>query len=99
MYLGKVNKFAPFEKKLIALVKNVEFRKVKNHFLKKFQSAIKTIITSGKAITFADKINHMYRLSTDQYNIILNNSITSKYVYKKSNIKVNKKINIAEKTF
>ena len=32
---GKVNELAPFEKDLIALVKNVKVRKVKNHFQKK----------------------------------------------------------------
>ena len=33
--LGKVNELEPFENNLIALVKNVKFRKVKKHFQKK----------------------------------------------------------------
>ena len=38
MYQGKVNKPVPFEKDLFALVKNVNFRKVKKKkFLIKFQ--------------------------------------------------------------
>ena len=45
---GKVNKLVPFEKDLIALVKNVKFRKVKNHFQKKLQHDIKMIRKSEK---------------------------------------------------
>ena len=62
---GKVNELVPFEKDLIALVKNVKFRKVKNQFQKKLQQDIKMIRTSDKTMAFADKINNMYRLSKD----------------------------------
>ena len=44
-------------------------------------------------MTFADKTSNMYRLSRDQYNMLLNNSITS--TYKKSNNNIKKKINIS----
>ena len=44
-------------------------------------------------MTFADKANNLYRLSKDQYNILLNNSITS--TYKKSNNNIKKKVNIS----
>ena len=90
---GKVNELVPFEKDLIFLVRNVKFRKVKNQFQKKIQQDIKMIRTSGKTMTFADKTNNMYRLSKDQYNTLLNNSITS--TYKKSNSNIKKKINIS----
>ena len=90
---GKVNELIPFEKDLIALVKVIKFRKVKNQFLKKFQQDIKRIRTSDKTMTIADKTNSIYRLSKDQYNTLLNNSITS--TYKKSNINIKKKINIS----
>ena len=88
---GKVNELVPFEKDLIALVKNVKFRKVKNQ--KKLQQVVKMIITSHKTRTFTDKTNNVYRLSKDQYNTLLNNSITSPY--KKSNSNIKKKINIS----
>ena len=58
--------YVTFEKDLIALVKNIKFRKVKNHFQKKLQHDIEMIRTSGKTITFTDKTNNMYRLSRDQ---------------------------------
>ena len=72
-----MNELVPFEKALIALVKNVKFRKVKNHFQKKQQHDIKMIRKSDKTMAFADKTNNMYKLSRDQYNMLLNNSITS----------------------
>ena len=48
--LGKVNDLIPFEKDLIALVKNV-----KNHFQNKLQHNIKMIRTSDKTLTFGIK--------------------------------------------
>ena len=86
-----MNERVPFEKDLTALVKVIKFRKVKNQFQKKFQQDIKRIRTSDKTMTFADKTKNMYRLSKDQYNTLLNNSITS--TDKKSNINIKKKIN------
>ena len=44
-------------------------------------------------MTFADKTNNIYRFSKDQYNMLLNNSITS--TYKKSNNNIKKKINVS----
>ena len=93
MYPGKVNELVLFEKDLIVLVKNVKFRKVKNHCQKKLQHDIKMIRTSGKTMTVADKTNNMYGLSKDQYNMLLNNSTIS--TYKKSNRNIQKKINIS----
>ena len=68
-----------------------KFRKVKNQFQKKLQQDMKMIRTSDRTMTFADKTNNMHRLSKDQYNTLLNNSITS--TYKKSNSNIKKKIN------
>ena len=87
---GKVNKLVLFEKDLIALTKNVKFRKAKHHFQKKLQHDIKMIRTSDKTMTFADKTNNMYRLCKDQYNMLLNNYITS--TCNKSNNNIKKKI-------
>ena len=88
-----MNELAPFQKGLIALVKNVKFRKVKLQFQKKLQQDIKMIRTSDKTMTFADKTGNMYKLSKDQYKTLLNNSITS--THKNSNSNIKKKINIS----
>ena len=70
----------------IVLAKNVKLRKVKNRFQKKLQQDIKMVRTSDKTMTFTDKTKNMYNLSTDQYNTLLNNSITSTYKKSNSNI-------------
>ena len=53
------------------------------------------ISASDNTMTFADKTNNMYRVSKDQYNTFINNSITYKK-YKKSNSNIKKKINIRQ---
>ena len=95
--LGKVNELEPFENNLIALVKNVKFRKVKKHFQKKLHQDKKKVRTSEKTMTFAGKTNNMYRLSKYQYDMLLNKSVTS--TFKKSNNNIKKKINISGRNF
>ena len=90
--LGKVNELEPFENNLIALVKNVKFRKVK-----KLHQDKKKVRTSEKTMTFAGKTNNMYRLSKYQYDMLLNKSVTS--TFKKSNNNIKKKINISGRNF
>ena len=51
--------------------------------------------TSDKTMKFADKTNNMYRLSNNQYNILLKIFIDS--TYKKPNNNIKKKINIIER--
>ena len=51
--------------------------------------------TFDKTLRFANKTNNMYRLSKNQYNMLLNNSIT--FIYKKLNNNIKKKINISER--
>ena len=53
--------------------------------------------TSDKTMTFPDKTNNMYRLSNNQYNILLKIFIAS--TYKKPNNNIKKKINIIKKYF
>ena len=54
---------------------------------------IKMTRKSEKTMAFVYKTNNMYRLSRDQYNMLLNISITSTYKISNNNIK--KKINIS----
>ena len=48
---------------------------------------------SNKIMTFADKTTNTYRLTREEYEKILNNSITA--TYKKANNNIKKKINAA----
>ena len=55
------------------------------------------ITSSSKTLTPADKTSNMYRLETSQYRKLLNDSITT--TYKKTNGKLESKINTADKKF
>ena len=56
----QVKDLVPFENDLIDMLKVIKFRKVKNQFLTKLKSDIKTVNQSKKTLTFADKTLNMY---------------------------------------
>ena len=91
----QVRELIPFEKDLVAIFKNIKFRKINNNFQENLNKDIRTIKQSSKTMTFADKTSNMYRLTKDQYDHILNNAVTS--TYKKASNKIKEKINIAGK--
>ena len=90
-----VKELTPFENKLISLVKNIKFRKVRNHFQDRLQKDLRRMKTSNKTMTFADKTTNVYRLTREEYEKILNDSITA--TYKKANSSIKKKINVVGK--
>ena len=65
----------PFENEVISLVKNIKFGKVRNHF----QDQLQRMKTSNKTMTFADKTTNVYGLTREEYEKILNDSITATY--------------------
>ena len=87
----------PFESDLIQLVKEIKFRRVRNDFQKKLSQDLKTIATSQKTVTQADKTTNMYRLEKDEYQKLLCDSITT--TYKKASPKLEHRINTAGKKF
>ena len=93
--LKQVKELVPFENDLIDMLKVIKFRKVKNQFLTKLKSDIKTIKQSKKTLTFADKTSNMYRLSKEEHEQLLTNAVTS--TYKNANNSIKKKINMAGK--
>ena len=90
-----VKKLTPFKNKLISLVKNIKFRKVRNHFQYWLQQDLRRMKASNKTMTFADKTTNIYRLTREEYDKILNDSVTATYKRASNNIK--KKINAAGK--
>ena len=75
---------------LIALVKNIKFRK-HNPFQTKLNKDLKSLHISNKTVTFTDKTTNLYHLTKEEHNKLLQNTITSKYkVPKKIKDKVNK---------
>ena len=90
-----VKELTPFENKLILLVKNIKFRKVRNHFQDQLQQDLKRMKASNKTMTFADNTTNIYRFTRKEYEKILNDSITA--THKKASNNIKKKINVAGK--
>ena len=85
-YRIKSNKYPPqmkdliaFEKKMTYLVHQIRFRKVKSKFQEKLYKDLKTIKSSNKTITPVGKTTNMYKLTKDEYNKLLGNTVTSTY--------------------
>ena len=91
----QVKEVIPFENDLVELIRNIKFRKIRNIFQEKPKEEIKLIKKSNKTMTFADKTSNMYRLTKEEYEQLIMNSITS--TYKKANNNINKQINMAGK--
>ena len=58
-----VKEVTPFENELISLVKNIRYRKVRNHFQNQQQEDLRRMKASNKTMTFADKTTSIYRLT------------------------------------
>ena len=86
----QVKELSPFEKDLIVVVKDIKFRNARSDFGTTLQEDIRSIHTSKKMTTFADKTSNMYDLQKER-NKLLRDAITSKY--KKTNPKIKDKIN------
>ena len=73
---------ATFEKDLMSMIRNIEFRPVHNEFQTKMRNDINAIKASGKVVVAADKSSNLYKMDKDVYESHLVNSITA--TYKKS---------------
>ena len=87
----QVKELSAFEKELIAVVKNIEFRNARSDFQTTLPEDIRLIHNSKKTMTFTDKTCNMYRLTKEEHNKLLRNAVTSKY--KKTNTKIKDKTN------
>ena len=77
----------PFENDIYELVRNIEFKNVKNEFQKKLNSDLKNIRNSKNLFVFADKTNNLYEMSKENYNKLLNENITKTYKKTDSSMK------------
>ena len=75
----KVRELIPFENELVELIRNIKSKKIRNTFQEKLKEDIKLIKDSHKTMTSADKTSNMYRLTKEQYDQLIMNSITSAY--------------------
>ena len=86
-----VKELTPFENEINSLVKDIKFRKVRNHYQGQLQQDLKKMKASNKTMIFADKIRNIYCLTREEYNKILDDSITATYKKASSSIKKKKK--------
>ena len=86
----QLKELIPFEDDLIDLVKNIQFRKVRNDFQMKLHEDLRKVRSSKKTLTFADKTSNMYRLEKEEYRHLLQNAVTT--TYKKSNKETERRI-------
>ena len=70
-------------------------RKIVFSYKRKLKKDAKLIKESNKAMTFAGKTSNMYRLTKEQYNQLIMNSLT--FNYKKASSNIKKQINMAGK--
>ena len=91
----QVKELIPFENDLVELIRNIKFRKIRNTFQGKLKEDIKLFKKSNKTMPFADKTSNMYRLTKEEYDQLIMNSITS--TYKKANNNIKKQINMTRK--
>ena len=71
-----------FENELLLMVKNTEYKNVKNKFQEKLNEDINEIKTSDKIFLAADKSRHIYKMEKQKYTKLQGENITK--TYKKS---------------
>ena len=78
------------------MIKNIQFRPVRNNFLAKLKNDIKEINSTNELLVNADKSANIYKFSNNQYKKHLCDNITK--TYKKSNRNKLNNINYEAKT-
>ena len=68
-----------FEDDFFRLIKNVQFRPIRNDFQSKLKQDIKSIHTTQDIIVSSDKTGNKYQIPVNEYNKLLNESITGTY--------------------
>ena len=76
----QVHAMLNFEKRLLGMIENIKFRKVKCEFQKKLSTDIRNnIARSDKLLVPADKTSNFYRMDATSYNDLLQKNITKTY--------------------
>ena len=81
-YPPTVKEMTNFEEDLRLMIKNLEYRNIKNEFLKKLADDIKLIKSTKEMLINADKSRNIYKVSCENYKKYLVENITK--TYKKS---------------
>ena len=89
---NQVPEMIDFEKELIGIVPKIKFKRITNNFQNKLQQDIRNIKSSNKIYVPADKTTNMYKVTKEEYDQLLTNSITN--TYKKTNDRAKHSINL-----
>ena len=68
-----------FEDDLIALVRNIQFKPVRDKFLTQLKNDMREICKSENVLVFADKSTNLYSVKKETYDKILTKNITKSY--------------------
>lgn len=74
-----IKEMTEFENKLIDIISNVEFVKKQSTFQSKLRSDVNDIRKDDKLLIKADKTNNYYKIDVNEYNNLIQNSITKTY--------------------
>ena len=77
----------PFEDDIYELVKDIEFKSVKNKFQQKLNGDLKNNRNSKNLFVFADKTSNLYEITKENYNKLLHGHITKTYKETDSSMK------------
>ena len=90
-----VKELIPFENDSVELIRNTKFRKIRKTFQENLKEDIKLMKEPNETKRSTYKTSNIYRLTKEQYEQLLMNSITS--TYKKANNNIKKQMNMAGK--
>ena len=79
----QVPELIEFEKELISMVPDLKFKRFTNNFQQQLRKDINSMKSSNKLYVPADKTTNMYKVTPQEYDRLLTNSITK--TYKKTN--------------
>ena len=90
-----VDDLAAFESDLIMMIKNIEFRPVRDKFQSELKNDMKSINNTDELLIAADKSTNIYKMNKSDYNKYLSENVTK--TYKKTNTQKVNKINFEAK--
>ena len=74
-----IKEMADFERDMLSIVENVEFRRTNNPLMEKMKEDVNRIKKCPKVIVDADKTRNRYCMKVDDYEKLLKENITQKY--------------------
>ena len=75
----KVRELNEFEEDMVKMIENLEFRNVYDKFLKNLKLTSSKYKLSLTFFVFADKTTNLYEMTSEKYNQLLSNNITTTY--------------------